>query len=390
MDIRKESLKKHYEWNGKIEVVTRCPIETREDMSLAYTPGVAEACLEIEKDVSKSFQLTRRNNLVAVITDGTAVLGLGDIGPEAGMPVMEGKCALFKAFADVDAFPLCIKSKDTDEIVKTISLISGSFGGINLEDISAPRCFEIEKKLNECCDIPIFHDDQHGTAVVVLAALLNALRVVKKNIETAKIVVNGLGAAGTAISKMLISAGAENMVLVDRKGIIEESDTSLGEERQNLAKTTNKENLKGDLSVAIKNADVFIGVSAPNILSEEMVKTMNGDSIVFAMANPTPEIMPDIAKKAGARIVGTGRSDFPNQINNVLVFPGIFRGALDANATKITENMKLVAAKALAEHIPENELNEENIIPSALDKTIAYEVAKAVKEQAELEKVVRI
>ncbi len=389
MDIRKESLKKHYEWNGKIEVVIRCPIETREDMSLAYTPGVAEACLEIEKDVNKSFELTRRNNLVAVITDGTAVLGLGDIGPEAGMPVMEGKCALFKAFADVDAFPLCIKSKDTDEIVKTISLISGSFGGINLEDISAPRCFEIEKKLNECCDIPIFHDDQHGTAVVVLAALLNALKVVKKDIKTAKIVVNGLGAAGTAISKMLISAGAKNMVLVDKKGIIEETDSSLGEERQNLAKITNKENLKGNLCVAIKNADVFIGVSAPNILSEEMVKTMNNDSIVFAMANPTPEIMPDKAKNAGARIVGTGRSDFPNQINNVLVFPGIFRGALDANATKITENMKLAAAKALAEHIPENELNEENIIPSALDKTIAYEVAKAVKEQAVVDKVVR-
>ena len=389
MDIKEESLKKHYEWNGKIEVVTRCPIETREDMSLAYTPGVAEACLEIEKDVNKSFELTRRNNLVAVITDGTAVLGLGDIGPEAGMPVMEGKCALFKAFADVDAFPLCVKSKDTDEIVKTISLISGSFGGINLEDISAPRCFEIEKKLNECCDIPIFHDDQHGTAVVVLAALLNALKVVKKDIETAKIVVNGLGAAGTAISKMLISAGAKNMVLVDKKGIIEESDTSLGEERQTLAKITNKENLKGDLSVAIKNADVFIGVSAPNILSEDMVETMNSDSIVFAMANPTPEIMPDKAKNAGARIVGTGRSDFPNQINNVLVFPGIFRGALDANATKITENMKLAAAKALAEHIPENELNEENIIPSALDKTIAYEVAKAVKIQAELDGVVR-
>ena len=389
MDIRKESLKKHYEWNGKIEVVTRCPIETREDMSLAYTPGVAEACLEIEKDVNKSFELTRRNNLVAVITDGTAVLGLGDIGPEAGMPVMEGKCALFKAFADVDAFPLCVKSKDTDEIVKTISLISGSFGGINLEDISAPRCFEIEKKLNECCDIPIFHDDQHGTAVVVLAALLNALKVVRKDIETAKIVVNGLGAAGTAISKMLISAGAKNMVLVDKKGIIEESDISLGEERIALAKITNKENLKGDLSVAIKNADVFVGVSAPNILSEEMVKTMNSDSIVFAMANPTPEIMPDIAKNAGARIVGTGRSDFPNQINNVLVFPGIFRGALDANATAITENMKLAAAKALAEHIPESELNEENIIPSALDKTIAYEVAKAVKLQAELDGIVR-
>ena len=389
MDIRKESLKKHYEWNGKIEVVTRCPIETREDMSLAYTPGVAEACLEIEKDVNKSFELTRRNNLVAVITDGTAVLGLGDIGPEAGMPVMEGKCALFKAFADVDAFPLCVKSKDTDEIVKTISLISGSFGGINLEDISAPRCFEIEKKLNECCDIPIFHDDQHGTAVVVLAALLNALKVVKKDIETAKIVVNGLGAAGTAISKMLISAGTKNMVLVDKKGIIEESDASLGEERQTLAKITNKENLKGDLSVAIKNADVFIGVSAPDILSEEMVKAMNSDSIVFAMANPTPEIMPDKAKNAGARIVGTGRSDFPNQINNVLVFPGIFRGALDANATKITENMKLAAAKALAEHIKESELNEENIIPSALDKTIAYEVAKAVKIQAEIDGVVR-
>ena len=389
MDIRKDSLKKHYEWNGKIEVVTRCPLETREDMSLAYTPGVAEACLEIEKDVNKSFQLTRRNNLVAVITDGTAVLGLGDIGPEAGMPVMEGKCALFKAFADVDAFPLCIKSKDPQEIVKTIQLISGSFGGINLEDISAPRCFEIEKKLKECTDIPIFHDDQHGTAVVVLAALLNALKVVKKDISSAKIVLNGLGAAGTAIAKMLITAGAKNMVLVDKKGIIEENDVSLGEERQSLAKITNNENLKGDLSVAIKNADVFVGVSAPNILSEDMVKTMNSDSIVFAMANPTPEIMPDIAKNAGARIVGTGRSDFPNQINNVLVFPGIFRGALDANATEITENMKLAAAKALAEHIKENELSEENIIPSALDKSIAYEVAKAVKIQAEIDGIVR-
>ena len=389
MDIKKDSLKKHYEWNGKIQVVTRCPLETREDMSLAYTPGVAEACLEIEKDVNKSFQLTRRNNLVAVITDGTAVLGLGDIGPEAGMPVMEGKCALFKAFADVDAFPLCIKSKDPQEIVKTIQLISGSFGGINLEDISAPRCFEIEKKLKECTDIPIFHDDQHGTAVVVLAALLNALKVVKKDISSAKIVLNGLGAAGTAIAKMLITAGAKNMVLVDKKGIIEENDVSLGEERQSLAKITNNEKLKGDLSVAIKNADVFIGVSAPDILSEDMVKTMNSDSIVFAMANPTPEIMPDKAKNAGAKIVGTGRSDFPNQINNVLVFPGIFRGALDANATEITENMKLAAAKALAEHIPESELNEENIIPSALDKTIAYEVAKAVKIQAELDGIVR-
>ena len=389
MDIRKESLKKHYEWNGKIEVVTRCPLETREDMSLAYTPGVAEACLEIKKDVNKSFQLTRRNNLVAVITDGTAVLGLGDIGAEAGMPVMEGKCALFKAFADVDAFPLCIKSKKPDEIVKTIGLISGSFGGINLEDISAPRCFEIEKKLKECTDIPIFHDDQHGTAVVVLAALLNALKVVKKDIASAKIVLNGLGAAGTAIAKMLISAGAHNMLLLDRNGIVDENNADLGEERQNLAKITNKENLKGDLSVAIKNADVFIGVSAPDILTEEMIKTMNNDAIVFAMANPTPEIMPDKAKNAGAKIVGTGRSDFPNQINNVLVFPGIFRGALDACATEITENMKLAAAKALAEHIKESELNEENIIPSALDKSIAFEVAKAVKIQAELDNVVR-
>ena len=382
MDIKKESLKKHYEWNGKIEVIARCPVETREDMSLAYTPGVAEACLVIKDDVNKSFELTRRNNLVAVVTDGTAVLGLGDIGPEAGMPVMEGKCALFKKFADVDAFPLCIKSKDVDEIVRTIYLLSGSFGGINLEDIAAPRCFEIEKKLKELCDIPIFHDDQHGTAVVVLAGVLNALRVVNKKIDDVKIVVNGLGAAGTAISKMLIAAGAKNMVLVDKRGIIDESDELLGEERQKLAKITNPEKLTGGLDVAIKNADVFVGVSAPNILSEEMVKTMNKDSIVFAMANPTPEIMPDKAKNAGARVVGTGRSDFPNQINNVLVFPGIFRGALDCGATAITEEMKLAAAYALANHIPENELNEENIIPSALDRSVAFEIAEAVKKSA--------
>ena len=380
MDIKAESLKKHYEWNGKIEVVTRCPIETREDMSLAYTPGVAEACLEIQKDVSKSFELTRRNNLVAVITDGTAVLGLGDIGPEAGMPVMEGKCALFKAFADVDAFPLCIKSKDVDEIVRTIYLLSGSFGGINLEDIGAPRCFEIEKKLKEICDIPIFHDDQHGTAVVVLAGVINALRVVGKSIDNVKIVVNGLGAAGTAISKMLIAAGAKNMVLVDRRGIIDENDDLLGEERQGLAKITNPENLTGDLSVAIKGADVFVGVSAPNIVSQNMIRSMNNDAVVFAMANPTPEIMPDLAKEAGARVVGTGRSDFPNQINNVLVFPGIFRGALDCGAKAITEEMKLAAAYALANHIPENELNEENIIPSALDRSVAAEIAEAVKK----------
>ena len=382
MNIRETSLKKHYEWNGKIEVIARCPVETREDMSLAYTPGVAEACMVIKDDVNKSFELTRRNNLVAVVTDGTAVLGLGDIGPEAGMPVMEGKCALFKKFADVDAFPLCIKSKDVDEIVRTIYLLSGSFGGINLEDIAAPRCFEIEKKLKECCDIPIFHDDQHGTAVVVLAGVLNALRVVKKNIKEVKIVVNGLGAAGTAISKMLIAAGAENMVLVDKRGIIDENDELLGEERQNLAKITNPEKLQGDLRIAIKNADVFVGVSAPDILSEEMVKTMNSDAIVFAMANPTPEIMPDKAKNAGARVVGTGRSDFPNQINNVLVFPGIFRGALDCGATAITEEMKLAAAYALANHIPENELNEENIIPSALDRSVAFEIAEAVKKSA--------
>ena len=382
MNIRETSLKKHYEWNGKIEVIARCPVETREDMSLAYTPGVAEACMVIKDDVNKSFELTRRNNLVAVVTDGTAVLGLGDIGPEAGMPVMEGKCALFKKFADVDAFPLCIKSKDVDEIVRTIYLLSGSFGGINLEDIAAPRCFEIEKKLKECCDIPIFHDDQHGTAVVVLAGVLNALRVVKKNIKEVKIVVNGLGAAGTAISKMLIAAGAENMVLVDKRGIIDENDELLGEERQNLAKITNPENLQGGLHIAIKNADVFVGVSAPDILSEEMVKTMNRDAIVFAMANPTPEIMPDKAKNAGARVVGTGRSDFPNQINNVLVFPGIFRGALDCGATSITEEMKLAAAYALANHIPENELNEENIIPSALDRSVAFEIAEAVKKSA--------
>ncbi len=382
MDIKEQSLKKHYEWNGKIEVISRCPVETREDMALAYTPGVAEACLVIKDDINKSFELTRRNNLVAVVTDGTAVLGLGDIGPEAGMPVMEGKCALFKKFADVDAFPLCIKSKDVDEIVRTIYLLSGSFGGINLEDIAAPRCFEIEKKLKEICDIPIFHDDQHGTAVVVLAGVLNALKVVKKDIKNVKIVVNGLGAAGTAISKMLIAAGAQNMVLVDRTGIINENDEFLGEERQNLAKITNPEKLTGGLDIAIKNADVFVGVSAPNILSEELVKSMNADAIVFAMANPTPEIMPDKAKEAGAKVVGTGRSDFPNQINNVLVFPGIFRGALDCGATAITEEMKLAAAYALANHIPENQLNEENIIPSALDRSVAFEIAEAVKKSA--------
>lgn len=382
MDIKDASLKKHYEWNGKIEVVARCPVETPEDMSLAYTPGVARACTEIQNDIGKSFELTRRNNLVAVITDGSAVLGLGDIGPEAGMPVMEGKCALFKKFADVDAFPLCIKSKDVDEIVRTIYLLSGSFGGINLEDIASPRCFEIEEKLKQCCDIPIFHDDQHGTAVVVLASVLNALRIVKKKIDDVKIVVNGVGAAGTAISKMLIHAGAKNMVLVDSRGIIGKDASFTDETRKQLAQITNPENLTGGLDTAIKGADVFIGVSVAGVLSEDMVKTMNSNAIIFAMANPTPEIMPDKAKKAGARIVGTGRSDFPNQINNVLVFPGIFRGALDCGATAITEDMKLAAAHALASHIPDDQLNENNIIPSALDRSVATRIANAVKDAA--------
>lgn len=389
MDIKKEALKKHYEWKGKIEVSLRCPVSTREDMALAYTPGVAEACLEIQKDPEKSFELTRRANLVAVVTDGTAVLGLGDIGPEAGMPVMEGKCALFKEFADVDAFPLCIKSKDVDDIVKTVYLLSGSFGGINLEDIAAPRCFEIEKRLKELCDIPIFHDDQHGTAVVVTAALINALKAVKKDIHTVRVVINGLGAAGTAIAKMLISAGVGDLICVDRSGIVSKDSVELGEERCRLLEKTNKSGVCGSLKDAIKNADVFIGVSAPNILFADDIKTMAKDAIVFAMANPTPEIMPDEAKKGGAAIVGTGRSDFPNQINNVLVFPGIFRGALDAKATEINEEMKLAAAYALASHIPDSEITAENIIPSALDKSAALKVAAAVKEAAEKSGVTR-
>lgn len=378
MNIREESLQKHYEWNGKIEVVARCPVEDRHDLSVAYTPGVAEPCLEIQKDTEKSYELTRRSNLVAVITDGTAVLGLGDIGPEAGMPVMEGKCVLFKKFADVDAFPICIKSKDTDEIVRTIQLISGSFGGINLEDISAPRCFEIEKRLKEVCDIPVFHDDQHGTAVVVAAALINALKVVKKNIQDVKIVINGAGSAGIAIAKHLMNTGFKHLICVDKFGIICKGLPGLNEAHREIAELTNHECIKGNLPEAMKGADVFIGVSAPNTVSGDMIKSMADNPIVFPMANPTPEIMPDEALKAGARIVGTGRSDYPNQINNVLAFPGIFRGALDCRAKCINDRMKAAASFALASLIPENEINENNIIPSALDKSVAAEVAKAV------------
>ncbi len=390
MDIREKSLKKHYEWAGKIEVVSRVPINTREDLSLAYTPGVAEPCLEINKDYNKSFELTRRSNLVAVITDGTAVLGLGDIGPEAGMPVMEGKCALFKEFADVDAFPICIRSKGVDEIVRTIYLISGSFGGINLEDISAPRCFEIERKLKEICDIPVFHDDQHGTAIVVAAALINALKLVKKEIDAVKVVINGAGSAGIAIGKHLLNMGVKNLTFVDRFGIISEGDEQLNEAQAEVAKITNLEHKTGVLADAMVGADVFIGVSAPNVVTEDMVKAMNSDAIMFPMANPTPEIMPDLAKKAGARVVGTGRSDFPNQINNVLAFPGIFRGALDCRASCINEEMKVATSYALASLIPDNEITEENIIAPALDKRVAEVVAKAVIKTAKETGVARI
>ncbi len=390
MDIRKESLKKHYEWNGKIEVISRCEINDRSDLSLAYTPGVAEPCLEIQRDINKSYELTRRNNLVAVITDGTAVLGLGDIGPEAGMPVMEGKCALFKTFADVDAFPLCVRSKEVDEIVRTIYLISGSFGGINLEDIAAPRCFEIERKLKEICDIPVFHDDQHGTAIVVAAALLNALRVVKKDISKIKVVINGAGAAGCAIGKHLLNMGVKNLTMVDRFGIIARDMEGLNDGHKDIAEVTNIECLHGTLADAMIGADAFIGVSAPGVVTPEMIKIMASDPIVFPMANPTPEIMPDIAKKAGARIVGTGRSDFPNQINNVLAFPGIFRGALDCRASCINEEMKVATSYALASLISDEELNEENIIVPALDKRVAKVVAEAVINAAKKTGVARI
>lgn len=390
MNIREQSLEKHYEWQGKIEVNSRVPINTMEELSLAYTPGVAEPCLAINKDYNKSFELTRRSNLVAVITDGTAILGLGDIGPEAGMPVMEGKCALFKEFADVDAFPICIRTKDVDELVQTIYNISGSFGGINLEDISAPRCFEVEKKLKEICDIPVFHDDQHGTAIVVAAALLNALKVVGKKIDEVKVVINGAGSAGIAIARHILRLGVKNLTLVDRFGIIYKGAENNNPAQEEMAEVTNLSGQRGTLVDAVKGADVFIGVSAPGVLTPEMVQTMNHDAIVFPMANPTPEIMPDLAKQAGARVVGTGRSDFPNQINNIMAFPGVFRGALDCRASDINEEMKMATSYALAGLVSDEELSEDYILPRAIDKRIGKIVAAAVVEAAKKSGVARI
>ena len=390
MDYAKESLRLHKEWGAKIEVVCTVPCKTKEDLSLAYTPGVAQPCLEIQKDVNLSYELTRRHNLCAVITDGTAVLGLGDIGPEAGMPVMEGKCALFKSFGDVDAIPLCVKSKDVDEFVNAVYLMSGSFGGINLEDISAPRCFEIERKLKEKCDIPIFHDDQHGTAVITLAGLQNALKVVGKKKEEVKIVTSGAGAAAIAIVKLLLAAGYKNVVMTDRSGAIYAGREGLNWIKKEMAEVTNLQHETGKLADVIKGADVFIGVSAPGTLTTEMVKTMNKDAIVFACANPTPEIYPEDAKAGGARVISTGRSDFPNQINNVLAFPGIFRGTFDVRASDINEEMKMAAAQALADLISDDELSEEYIIPAAFDPRVGPAVAKAVAEAARRTGVARI
>ena len=390
MNYAEESLKLHGQWKGKIEVVSRVPVATKDDLSLAYTPGVAEPCLEIQKNIDRSYDLTRRHNLCAVITDGSAVLGLGDIGPEAGMPVMEGKCVLFKSFGDVDAFPLCVKTKDVDEFVRTVALISGSFGGINLEDIAAPRCFEIERKLKECTDIPIFHDDQHGTAVITLAGLINALKVVGKKMEDIRIVTSGAGAAAIAIVKLLISAGAKHVIMCDRKGAIYEGREGLNWIKEEMAQITNREKKAGSLEDVIKGADVFVGVSGPGTMTKEMVSTMNRDAIVFACANPTPEIFPDDAKAGGAAVISTGRSDFPNQINNVLAFPGIFRGTFDVRAKDNNEEMKMAAAKALADLIPESELNADYIIPYAFDPKVGPAVAKAVAEAAVRSGVARI
>jgi len=390
MAIQQEALELHRQWKGKIEVVSRVSIKDKKDLSLAYTPGVAQPCLAIQKDVNLSYEYTRRWNLVAVVTDGSAVLGLGDIGPEAGMPVMEGKCVLFKLFADVDAFPICIRSKDVDEIVNTIKLISGSFGGINLEDISAPRCFEIERRLKTECDIPVFHDDQHGTAVVTLAALINALKIVGKDMKDISVVVNGAGAAGIAVTRLLMAVGLKNVILCDRMGAIYEGREGLNAEKAEMAKHTNPERKRGSLKDVIAGADVFIGLSAAGMLTKEMVKSMARDPIVFAMANPVPEIMPDEAKEAGARVVGTGRSDFANQINNVLAFPGIFRGALDVRARDINDEMKIAAAYAIASLVSDDELNEEYIIPAPFDKRVGQTVAQAVAQAARQSGVARI
>lgn len=382
MDYAQEALKKHKEWQGKIRVTTPCVLENRDDLSVAYTPGVAAPCLEIQKDVEKSYEYTRRGNLVAVVTDGTAVLGLGDIGPEAGMPVMEGKCALFQAFAGIDAFPLCVRSKDVDEIVHTVEMIAGSFGGVNLEDIAAPRCFEVEAKLKERLDIPVFHDDQHGTAVITVAAMLNALKLVGKKIEEVSAVVNGAGAAGTACTKLLMALGLKHVVVCDRNGALVPGLAGMTESQAQLAEETNPERKSGSLGEVIRGADVFLGFSAPGVLTGDMVKTMAPDPVIFACANPTPEIFPEEALAAGARVVGTGRSDYPNQINNVLAFPGIFRGALDVRAREINDAMKVAAAQALADLVPQEELSEKNIIPSAFDKRVVPAVAQAVAQAA--------